>query len=224
MSNIKNLEVIKNFIEISSTILTLWISILVYRLQKKENNPRLVIEHKLVDENIIRIEDEFFFKNRFRFEHDKRGDGFPYRRYNDDIYMEDENMKDKYSCIEIENKGNFPATNVNLILYIDLKRTFWKFGDDEADVKSKKVRKYKSEKIKYKINYIPPGKKIRRYIFRYEGQFIEFDVKVRKLKSKELKFIKKYTLIDTVRHEGLKYLSDSKDEREVYGCIRIKED
>lgn len=33
-------------------------------------------------------------------------------------------MKDKYSCIEIENKGNFPATNVNLILYIDLKRTF----------------------------------------------------------------------------------------------------
>lgn len=62
MSNIKNLEVIKNFIEISSTILTLWISILVYRLQKKENNPRLVIEHKLVDENIIRIEDEFFLK------------------------------------------------------------------------------------------------------------------------------------------------------------------
>ena len=71
---------------------------------------------------------------------------------------------------------------------------------------------------------MPPGKKIRKYLFEYEGQFIGYDVRVGKMKSNEVTFIKKDTVIDTVWYEGLEYLSDLRDEREVYGCIRIKED
>lgn len=71
---------------------------------------------------------------------------------------------------------------------------------------------------------MPPGKKKLIYLFEYEGQFIEFDVKVMKLKSDEVDFIKKDIIIDTVKHEARRYISDSYDLREVYGCIKIDED
>lgn len=229
-----NLEGIKNFIDIASTFIeiiimfaTAYISYAVYKLEKKENNPKIVIEHKLVEEDYINVKDDLFYENRDKFEQEKRGDGFPCRRYYDEYYNYDKNIeitrKYKFSCIDIENKGDFPATNLEVILYIDLKKTNLEFSSDEVNEESENVVKYKSEKIEYKINYMPPGKKIRKYIFEYEGQFIGFDVRVIKMKTDEVTFIKKDTVIDTVWHEGLEYLSDSIDIREVYGCVKIKE-
>ena len=230
-----NLDGIKNFIDIASTFIeiiimfaTAYISYAVYKLEKKENNPKIVIEHKLIEEDYTNVNDDLFYENRDKFEQEKRGDGFPCRRYYDKYYNADENdeitRKYKFSCIEIENKGDFPATNLEIILYIDLKRTTWNFGTDEADVQNIQTPKYKTREIKIQLEYMPPGKKIRKYLFEYEGQFIGYDVRVGKMKSNEVTFIKKDTVIDTVWYEGLEYLSDLRDEREVYGCIRIKED
>lgn len=222
------LECIKDTIDILATIATLYISYAVYKLEKKDNNPKIVIEHKLIEEDYINVNDDLFYENRDKFEQEKRGDGFPCRRYYDEYYNADENdeiiRKYKFSCIEIENKGDFPATNLEIILYIDLKRTTWNFGIDEADVQNIQTPKYKTREIKIQLEYMPPGKKIRKYLFEYEGQFIGYDVRVGKMKSNEVTFIKKDTVIDKVWHEGLEYLSDSIDIREVYGCVRIKED
>ena len=47
------------------------------------------------------------------------------------------------------------------------------------------------------------------------------DIRVKKLKSNECKFIKKDTIIKSIKHEGFNCLSDSNEMRNLYGCRKL---
>ena len=202
---------IKDFIEIVGTFAGLYISYIVYKLQKKESNPKITINHKFKKINTTYIEDDSFFDRKEDFKIYKIGNGFTCMRY----------KESKISCIEIKNKGEFPATNLKLELCVDLKKGKWDGGIDEIDMINPRMKKYMSKKIKYNIEYIPPGDKIIIYLFEDEGQFIGYDIRVKKLKSNECKFIKKDTIIKSIKHEGFNCLSDSNEMRNLYGCRKL---
>lgn len=206
---------IKDIVEIIGTFASVYIAYNVYKLQSKESNPKVTIKHGLDERDIMNIEGELFFKlmEKELFENTKIGGGFPCFRYNNE----------KMSYLEIENKGDFPATNLKLVLYVDLKKGVWETGIDEADIKNPHMETYSSKKINYCIKYLPPGETMRIDLFIDRGQFIGYDIRVKTLKSRECKFIKKDSVIKTIKNELFNMLSDSNDERNLYGCGELRD-
>lgn len=207
------------------------INFMSYKLGKKVNKPKLIITHKMRFGKIDEIKDDVYFKNREKFEHNKTGGGFPCIRY----------KENKISYLEIKNNSEYPVKNLKVNIYVDLKKVVIKrnfLGNksyDNVECKDTKIKKYNSVNIKKNITYIPPGGEIKIDLFMYNGQFIEFDIRVKKIATKEGKAIEKNTILDIVKHEeftfdnvkkevyGLKELSENRDDIK-YKSIKRKDD
>lgn len=51
----------------------------------------------------------------------------------------------------IENKGNFPATNLIIDLEIVIKKATWDTGIDDIDIKNEKFEDFKKKKNRLKL-------------------------------------------------------------------------
>ncbi len=123
---------------------------------------------------------------------------------------------DKKIKFKIINNGNSPAYDINLEYKIVTYKNVFEFGIDEADVKSHKSVFYKESLRKEKFNYLAPKDEIELDIV-FTSNFPKIKIFVTELKSKEVKSIKKQTLIFEYDNRDFIELEDSIDYRNMLG-------
>ncbi|QQP10406.1 hypothetical protein FJQ98_14030 [Lysinibacillus agricola] len=194
---------------LNEKIITLIISILniliayrVYRFTKKDVNPKLSVKSTFEDS-----ENEYSKSvNKELLEINFETRGFPKIQHNTKLWK-----------LTIENNGELPATNVVLDYSITIKKGDFDFGIDEADILNKRFIDYKTINRTEKFDYIAPDSKKVLKVLYIQGEFPCADLKVKKLKSDEITFIKKEIKIDTYEHPEFSMIVDGPHERKLFG-------
>lgn len=177
--------------------------ILVFRLTRKDINPKLSIIPSIIDAN--NKFDKGVNKELFSINFEQKG------------FSEIEHDTVLWK-LRIVNNGDLPATNVQLKYTIFIKRAKFKTGIDEADIIDVKFINFKKISRTLKITYIPPqSEKIEKVLY-LTGNFSKADLIVNVLKSKERSFIRKAMKIDEYEHLDFKHIQDSQHYRQVIGA------
>ncbi|MBO1264487.1 hypothetical protein J3A84_05465 [Proteiniclasticum sp. SCR006] len=117
---------------------------------------------------------------------------------------------DKSVILEIHNNGSVPATNIKIEYDIVTYIKKIKFGVDRAEILnfSSVILERVSRTIEY--DYLPPGDSRSEVIF-YVSRYPQVDIVVKKLISKEERFISSDTVILRYRDERFTKLGDNQD-------------
>lgn len=181
-------------------IINIYFVWLVYRLNKKNGNPKISfnIEQEEIS-SIYSTTDRFLFKETYLEGYiDTKADGLPDERHNPFIWK-----------LKIDNKGEFPATNLNIDLELIIKRVICETskesmgGVDSDDIILWRYKDYQVFKEKIEINYLPALSSKMIQIAYLDGKFFKADLHIKKAKSNEAHFTKKSFLLDTYTYEGL---------------------
>lgn len=128
---------------------------------------------------------------------------------------------DKSIVLEIHNNGSVPATNIimeyDIVTYIN----HIEFGVDKADIQNYKsvILERVTRTIEY--DYLPPGDSRSEVIF-YVSRYPQCDIVVKKLISKEEKFITSDTVVFTYYDDRFDELGDSQDLLYLLGVYNSK--
>lgn len=200
---------ITDVVQVLVAIVNVFLVWLVYRLTKKDINPKLYIKpiqrkhntdyEPMYDRNVNRGLDEIDFEQR----------GFPESSlFHDSIIWE----------LEIHNNSEFPAHDVVLDYEIIVKKVDIDFGIDEADVIEERYIPYHTIKRSFELDYLAPSDKKVIKVLYLIGKFTKADLIVNKLESKEGKYIDKSILIDTYEHPEFEKLTSSYHHRCLIGA------
>lgn len=214
----KKLLCIESVINIIGTLVNLFFVYLVYKLNKKDSNPKLSLITRFEDKN----DDDYSFLdlntlfNRYYFESngiDFNLSGFPEIEHNERKWK-----------LEIDNKGEFPAINVRLSISLVIKRVEFDIGIDETDILNEKIVDYKKVTKEIEIDYLPALSKREIDIVILRGDFIVADLVINKLISDEMEYIEKPIKIDIYKHLDLiEGLEDSYHYRKLIGaCDKVE--
>lgn len=117
---------------------------------------------------------------------------------------------DNIIVLEIHNNGNVPATNIKLEYDIVTYINEIEFGVDKAEVLDYKSVILERVPRTIEYDYLPPGDSRSEVIF-YVSRYPQCDIVVKKLISKEEKFINSDTVVFTYYDNRFDELSDNQD-------------
>ncbi|MFW6247026.1 MAG: hypothetical protein ACOC22_02525 [bacterium] len=123
---------------------------------------------------------------------------------------------DKKIELVIINDGVKPAHSIELKIEIITYKNIFEFGMDEADVQNVLSKIHKKAIRIEKIDYIAPKNSYNIDVC-YVSNYPMIEVYILKLKSNELKYLKKKTRIFKYRNSDYIELSDSEDYRNMIG-------
>ncbi|MFK5709839.1 hypothetical protein [Lysinibacillus boronitolerans] len=217
MNELLNIN-LTDIILVMATLTNVWIVFLVYKLTRKDINPILhlvPIKRKPIDNNYEDEEYSIFdaydgFSNvvnhDINIDFDQRG--FPDEsQYHAPLLWE----------LQIHNNGEHTATFVELEYEIIIYKVDMTFGTDEADVIDEKYVPYRTIKRKETFEYLAPKDNRVFKVLYLRGEFIQADLVVTSLKSKEIEHITSRIVIDKYTQPMLQWLSDSYHHRQVIG-------
>lgn len=194
----------KDLIEIVGIIINLVFVYLIYRLTKKDLNPKLYVESGFEDT------DEYSKDINSKLEDiDFNQPGFP-----------EISHQNKRWYIRLINNGDLPATNVILDYSLLIKKTEFEFGIDKADVINDRFVNFTRLSETFNYDYIPPGGVIEETILYLTGDFPCADLVIDRLKSTERVFIGKDTLLKKYEHPEFQMLEDSHHLRQMLGVYK----
>lgn len=211
-----------DIVQVIITIVNVVVVYLVYKLTRKEVNPKLhliPIKRKPIadlsddDEYNLFEKTDSFFKvvneevNNMDFEQQ----GFPdSSQHHAPLVWE----------IEIHNNSDYLATSIEFEYEITIYKVDMEFRIDEFDIISEKYVPYKSFTRIESFDYLAPhDKKTYKVLYLY-GEFIKADIKIKKLKSKEFEFISEPIILDEYKHPMLNWLSNSHHHRLLIGSYK----
>lgn len=185
----------------------IFLAYLVFKLTRKDVNPKLYILSKIDDTK----NSELFYDVALRPAEECNFDqqGFP------EISHEEKLWK-----MELHNNGNLPATNIILEYVLTIKKAELEFGIDEADIVSHEFVDFKTYTQKVEIDYLAPNSFKKIDIVYLYGEFPKADLKVYWLVSKEESFIKRPILIDSYEHPEFLQIQDSQHGRQMFGAYK----
>lgn len=207
----------KNILEIFLSGISLYIAYLMYKLNKKETNPKISFEPyievasmKNYNKNKIFSDKLYILYNELEELEKKEGHikGFPSIEHEKQIIY-----------LKMFNRGDYPATSIEIDLELKIKKASWNTDTDEFDIIDESIRylDYRSISKKIKIDYMPSNSMKKIDLCYVSGKFISMDIYI-SCKSKEENFIKNKIKIFTYIHKDLKDgLSDSVHLRKILG-------
>lgn len=219
MDELLNISV-TDIIQAVITIANIFIVYLVYKLTKKDINPKLhLVPTKRKPLDIIREDDEYSIfstydgysraVNHELFDIDFDQRGFPEQsQYHPPLIWE----------LILHNKGEYNASFIELEYELIIYKVDMKFGTDEADVVEEAYVPYKTIKRKESFEYLAPDDHRKIKVLYLLGEFIKADLVVTSLKSKEIEFITSPIVVDKYSHPTLEWLSDGYHHRQVIGA------
>ncbi|WP_101773791.1 hypothetical protein [Peptostreptococcus faecalis] len=211
---------IKNIIELILSIVNIYFVFLVYKLNKKESNPKLGFSTNIKEydfkSNLSKTFDHSngIFSDRIKLLNVKiRNNDIDHKRFP----YENHNSKSLY--LKISNTGDFPATDIVINIDFIIKRTLWDKNLDPLSISAEdcNIVKYKIFSEELKIDYIPAQSDEIVFLTILYGTFISADLVINSAKSNEMKFIKKPTKLYTYFHESYDNYSDSAQFRSIMG-------
>ncbi|OLP64727.1 hypothetical protein BACPU_23170 [Bacillus pumilus] len=173
-----------------------------YKLTKKDVNPKLFVTPILRD-----TEEYDKTVNHELLEMNFNQKGFPEIPHNLQLWQ-----------VKICNNGDLPATNVVIEYSITIKKAEFDFGLDAADVYNERFVDFHSISRTKKFDYLPPNFEKVINVLYLDGKFPYADLKINKMTSNELTFIKDKILIDTYEHPEFQKLEDSHHHRQMLGA------
>lgn len=208
-----------DIIQVLATLINVLIVYLVYKLTRKDINPKLhlvPLKRRPLDSKLE--DDEYSLFDAY--------DGF-YKVINDDLNKIDFEQRgfpesSQYHAplvweLQVHNNGEHRATFIELEYEITVYKVEMEFGTDEADVIAEKNVPFKTIKRREVFDYLAPKDSRVFKILYLQGEFIQADLVITLLKSKEIKYIDSKVVIDSYKHPMLNWLSDSYHHRQVIG-------
>ncbi|WP_039042965.1 hypothetical protein [Sporosarcina sp. ZBG7A] len=199
-----------DILQVVVAIVNIWFVVLVYKLTRKDINPKLYVTplqydvgsefSKLVNEEILEIN----FKE----------EGFPM------IRME----KFKLWELSLANSSDLPATKIVLNYEVVIKKAKIKYGEiDEIDVESYEFVPFDRFERTYTLDYLAPHDEIKIPVLYLTGEFSEAEVYVNSLYSDERRYFKQKILVDTFKHPELDRMQGSHQMRQMLGVYYKKD-
>ncbi len=191
-------------LQVVVAIVNVWFVVLVYKLTRKDINPKLYVTprqndvgyeySKLVNEEILEVN----FKE----------EGFPM------IRMEEFKLWE----ISLANSSDLPATKIVMNYEVLIKKAKIKYGEnDEIDVESYEFVPFEKFERTFTLDYLAPHDEINIPVLYLTGEFSEAEVYVNSLYSDERKYFKQKILVDTFKHPEWEGILDSHQMRQMLG-------
>ncbi|MEC1011718.1 hypothetical protein P9B39_15875 [Bacillus altitudinis] len=196
-------EFITDILTVIVSFINLVFVYFVYKLTKKDVNPKLYIIPVLkdaegrFDKNVIHELVTMNFNQQ----------GFPKIIHNNQLWQ-----------LKICNNGELPATNVVIEYSITIKKAEFDFGLDKADVINERFVDFKTISKTIKFDYLPPNFEKVVDVLYLNGKFPYADLKINKMTSNELIFINDTILMDTYEHPEFQKIEDSHHYRQMLGA------
>lgn len=213
---------ITEIVQIAITLANVLIVFFVYKLTKKEVNPKLhLIPVKRKPIETLSDDDEYSVFEKY--------DGYSNAVNSEllDIDFDQRGFPDESQYhaplvweIELRNDSEYVATFIELNYEITIYKVDMTFGIDELDIVSEKYVPYKTFKRNESFDYLAPNDKKVFKVLYLHGEFIKADIKITSLKSKEFTFISKPITLDEYKQPMLEWLSDSHHHRQVIGSYK----
>lgn len=187
---------------------------LTYKVYKKSLDTRLYVISKIEDEEEQTYDDRFYLRNHEEFLGlEFGGEGFPHEDFH--------HSKKKWS-LNIENKGDFPATDVKLKYRINIYNTEITYEIDQSDVKTQHEAVFVSSVKEVHIEYLPPEGSYNVPLIYLEGKFPRATVEIEYFKCNENSFIKNKVEVGSYEHPSRYMLADSVDHKKFVGIADFK--
>lgn len=230
---------IESCINIIVGIVNLYFVLLVYRLNKRETNPKISFNPKIADFSKLNRLVDINVKQNMTPEEKKEEEivskhleeWYDVTLFDEEVYFGKINFdlsgfpeishENMLWVLNIDNKGDFPAINLIVEIELVIKRVKFDTGIDSADIINPRFVDYKRISKIIKLDYLPSrySKKIK--LLKLQGDFIEADLYIKKAYSDEITYIEKLIKIDTYTHPV--YLSGFKDMPHMRRCFGADE-
>lgn len=200
-----SLTIVYNIIVSLVPIANLFIVYLVYKLTRKNINPKLYLSSEILDainQYSKQVNEEL---NHFNF----NIKGFP------DV-MHDTLLWN----LSVSNNGDLPATKVIVRYKIVIKKATFEYGIDQADIKNERFIDCYEISRTLEFDYIAPQSHKTVPVLYLTGIFPYADLIITSLTSKERIFIDKPLIIDTYEHPDFNVLQDSQHYRQLLGVYK----
>lgn len=205
--NVISTDLFMNMVTLVVSVGNIFIAYRVYQFTKKDINPKLYVESKILGhENKIRQYSRFGMLNEDLMGIDFNRKGFPEIEHDSLLWQ-----------LEIVNNGDLPATNIVVDYSIIIKKKVFDYGQDELDIINERYVDFKTLNRTIKYDYIPPGTRKMNSLMYLKGEFPSADLKINSIYSSELKFIDDSFLLDTYEHPDFNRLQDSNHARKMLG-------
>ncbi|MGX7014105.1 hypothetical protein [Vagococcus silagei] len=218
----------KDIFEVILGVINIYFVILVYKINKKDSNPKLsfeVVKQKEIftdKTDMSSFEHSKYFIQNLLFGHElklleweiadtKAGSGFP-----------KDSHSPTYIDLLIHNKADFPATNVKIDISYVIKKVIYETGIDEIDIIEESIEfiDYKTIQNSININYLSANSETCYPLAITTGCYISADIYINKVTSDELTFIKKPVKIYSYKHDALlRGFRDPTEYRKVFGAM-----
>ncbi|MGN4289659.1 hypothetical protein [Bacillus cereus group sp. MYBK87-2] len=187
---------------------------LTYKVYKKSLDTRLHVISKIENEEEQTYDHRFYLRNYEEFWGlEFGGEGFPHEDFH--------HSKKKWS-LNIENKGDVPATDVKLKYRINIYNTEITYGIDQNDVVAQQEAVYVWGEKEIRIQYLPPGGSYSVPLIYLEGEFPRATVEIEYFKCNENSFIKNRVEVGSYEHPDMFKLADSVDHKKFVGIAAFK--
>ncbi|PGY28447.1 hypothetical protein COE20_10670 [Bacillus cereus] len=187
---------------------------LTYKVYKKSLDTRLYVISKIQNEEEATYDHRFNLYNYEEFRGlEFEGEGFPHEDFH--------HSKKKWS-LNIENTGDFPATDVKLKYRINIYNTEITYGIDQADVEAHQEAVFVSSEKEISIEYLPPEGIYSVPLIYLEGKFPRATVEIEYFKCNENTFIKNRVEVGSYEHPGMYMLADSVAHKKFVGIAAFK--
>lgn len=205
-------------IQVLVAIVNIYLVWLVYKLTRKDINPKLYIKPlQRKPKNNIDTDEEIYESSFDKYVNSEILDlDFDQRGFPDDSLKHSSIIWE----IEIHNSSEFIATNIELDYEFTIKKAEMEFGIDELDIVSVKYVPFKTIKRKYNLEYLAPNDKKVIKVLYLLGEFTKADLRVNTLRSNESIFIDSPILLDVYEHPDFYYLDGSHHYRSLLGSYK----
>jgi len=189
----------------------IYIAYKVYQFTKKDINPKLYVDSKMIDPNdsmrtysSSTINDELIDIN-----FDKQG--FPEIQHDTMLWQ-----------LIIANNGDLAATDVVVKYSIIIKKATFEFDSNKIEMTNEEFVDFKTLNRTIEIDYIPPNSEKNKNILYLRGDFPSAELEINTIKSSELEFIIEPFHLDNYKHPDFNMLADPDHARKMYGVYKDK--
>lgn len=238
-------------------IVNIYFVYLVYQINKKDNNPKIIfISNQYEDPILNNLKNRYgtldllndtldTFDNEYRVEVQESINNYKsyyykdlfsryycgtrYEKgywtidYNQKGFPEEKENKIIIWYLDVENKSEYPATNLQIKLELIIKKHDWDTGIDEADILNERIVEYERIKRTIMLDYFPGLYKKRYKLLNLNGDFPKADLIITKAKSDEATYISKPIKIDSYEHSSFNTgFEDSQNYRRFLGADKAK--
>ncbi|USL15749.1 hypothetical protein [Bacillus thuringiensis] len=187
---------------------------LTYKVYKKTLDTRLYVISEIENEKEEKYDHRYNLYNHESFRGLKfDGEGFPHEDFH--------HIKKRWN-LHIENKGDFPATDVKLKYRINIYNTEITYGIDQSDIKAQHEAVFVSSVKEINIEYLPPEGSYSVPLIYLEGKFPRATVEIEYFKCNENSFIKNRIQVGSYEHPDMFELADSVAHKKFVGIAAFK--